>query len=188
MFILKLILNSYIKGTTNKTCGTGGTGIFGNYVLYSSSFLHIWITCNILVGYGYRIQAHSKEQQNVILLRVINSTAYSGSNYSVCRLYKLPFPAFSAFTSFLQPTFQAFSYSFAPWPENAKGVEKRGESTQPFLLVDVGKAWWGCGLDYLVQINVFNYLWVYNCPHHEGRKDLLTQTDARDSESHAHLP
>lgn len=44
-----------------------GNGIFGNDVLYSSSFLHIRISYNIL-GYGYGIQAHSKEQQNVILL------------------------------------------------------------------------------------------------------------------------
>lgn len=40
---------------------------FGNYILYSSSFLHIQISYNI-VRYGYGIQAHSKEQQNVILL------------------------------------------------------------------------------------------------------------------------
>lgn len=128
-----------------------------------------------------------KSKQNVILLRVINRTAYSGSNYSACRFHKLLPPSFSALTSFLQPTSQAFYYSSAPWPETAKGV-KSGVSAQPFLLLNVGKAWWGEGLDYLVTINVFGYLWVYNCPHRGGSKELLAQRNERELESHAHLP
>lgn len=85
-----------------------------------------------------------KSKQNVILLRLINSTAYSGSNYSACRFHKLPPPSFSALTSFLQPTSQAFYSLPLLWPETAKGA-KRGASAQPFLLLDVGKAWWGGG-------------------------------------------
>lgn len=36
-----------------------------------------------------------KSKQNVILLRVINSTAHSGFNYSACRFHKLLPPSFS---------------------------------------------------------------------------------------------
>lgn len=47
---------------------------------------------------------------------------------------------------------------------------------------------WGEGQNYLVKINVFDYLWVYSGPYDRGSQELLTQTDERVSEGHTHLP
>lgn len=67
-------------------------------------------------------------------------------------------------------------------------IEEKRESAQPFLPIDVGKPSWGGGLELSVKINVFNYLWVYDCPYHGGSEESLTLRDERDSESHTHLP
>lgn len=67
-------------------------------------------------------------------------------------------------------------------------IEKKRESAQPFLPLDVGQPSWGRELELSVKINVFNCLWVYDCPYHGGSKELLTLRDERDSESHTHLP
>lgn len=67
-------------------------------------------------------------------------------------------------------------------------IEEKRETAQPFLPLDVGKPSWGRGLELSVKINVFNYLWVYDCPYHGGSKELLTLRDERDSESHTPLP
>lgn len=37
------------------------------------------------------------------------------------------------------------------------------------------------GWNHLLKINVFDSLWVYRCPYHDGNKKLLTQKVERDS-------
>lgn len=67
--------------------------------------------------------------------------------------------------------------------KNAKGLQKRGESAQPFLLWMLERPGGGEGCSNLVKINVSCYLGVYNCPYHGGSKEWLTQGDDGDSES-----
>lgn len=118
--------------------------------------------------------------------RVINSTAYSGSNYSVRRLYKLLFSS-SVFNLSSTAHFSSILLLFCTLARKCKW-RRRENQLSHFCPLDVGKPSWGRGLGLSVKINVFNYLWVYNCPYHGGSKELLTPRGEKDSESHTHLP
>lgn len=87
------------------------------------------------------------------------------------------------------PLFKHFISLLSLGQKNAK---KRGESVQPFLLLDMGKAWWGWGLELFgegncVRLSVGLQLplsWgTWEIAHTEGQKGLRKShslsTDAR---------
>lgn len=94
-----------------------------------------------MLRFGYEIQAHSKEQQNVTLRELLIAQPTQGliiqcSDYTSSR-----FPPSPSLISLLLPTFQAFYYSFARWSEIANGGE--GRISSHFCPLDVGKPSWG---------------------------------------------
>lgn len=88
-------------------------------------------------------QAHSKEQQNVILLKelliaqptqglIIQCADYTNSFFPLLHLSLSPIAHFSS--TFLL---------FCTLTRKCKGHGEEKESAQPFLLLDVGKPQWG---------------------------------------------
>lgn len=127
-------------------------------------------------------QAHSKEQQNVILLKTLLIAQPTQGLIIQC-VSKLLFS--SSPPLFPTAHFLSTLLLFRTSPRKCNGQRGEKESAQPFLLLDVGTPRWGRGLELFGNEKRVQNLCLCACPYHGGSKDLLTQRDERDSEGHS---